>query len=93
MTYIENAQNEVAKLTNCRGSLLGLYTLLALTTGEKTTAENVHDAWAIDKQRTFPEHRSIVPFDQLSEDVKRLDDRYVHAIREAARAVKEASFR
>ena len=76
--------------------LILLYALLALTTGENTTLENVHDAWSIWKIGdgwTFASVKDnmarktpwLVPFDQLPDDIKAYDQKYVDAIRKVAR--------
>ncbi len=65
--------------------LLELYTLLMLTTGEQTTREHVHDAWALWRDKSAPMHRSLIPFEMLSGDVQELDEPYAAAIRRAAR--------
>lgn len=63
--------------------LLRLYTLLALVKGSDTTLEDVHDAWAIWQQTTDATHRSLVPFDQLTQEVQELDRPYTEAIHRA----------
>ncbi len=65
--------------------LMELYTLLVLVKGEDVTLKDVHDAWAVWRNGTCPEHRSIVPFDQLSEYTQSLDAPYAGAIIEAAK--------
>jgi hypothetical protein len=70
--------------------LLDLYTLLALTRGGEVTSQEVHDAWAVATARTDPDHRSLVPFDELAPDVQVLDDQYRDAIVTAATATAPA---
>lgn len=65
--------------------LLALYALLALVKGAETTLEDVHDAWALWRNRTDPEHRSLVPFADLDEAIQELDRPYMEAIQAAAR--------
>lgn len=67
--------------------LARLYAFLALTSGAGTTNEEVHDAWAYwtAVDRDDPDHKSMVPFDDLDEDVQDLDTPYRDAIREVAR--------
>lgn len=65
--------------------MVDLYTLLVLRRGEATTREDVHDAWAVWQSRSQPGHRSLVPLDELSEDVQASDDPYVEAIHRASR--------
>jgi len=62
-----------------------LYALLAMTTGTQTTLRDVHEAWALWRTMTNPGHKSLVPFDELSYDVRELDRPYCEAIIEVAR--------
>jgi hypothetical protein len=64
--------------------LVRLYALLALTKGADTTLRDVHDAWALWRTTTRPNHRSLVPFDELSADVQELDRPYRDAIARVA---------
>lgn len=66
-------------------ALYRIYAVLAFAKGETTTDEDVHDAWAAWRAETKPDHHSLIPFEQLSSDVQRLDDPYVEAIHEVAR--------
>lgn len=66
--------------------LVRLYALLVLTTGMATTTEHVHDArsvFADDRDDTDPD---LVPFDQLTPENQRRDDRHRDLIRQVARA-------
>lgn len=92
-SYVEQVRDRIgAELGNDEISgwgdnterLLDLYTLLALTTGADTTSENVHDAWSVATSRADPQHRSLIPFDQLAPDVQAMDDKYRDAIVAAA---------
>jgi hypothetical protein len=69
------------RLPDCETDLLRYYALLVLTVGKVTTRQDVHDAWAIWRDSTQPDHRSLVPYDELSDEVKMLDEPYAHAIR------------
>lgn len=81
MNYVEDIIEELHKeLPTLLRSLLEMYALLVLTTGVNTTLENVHDAWALNKTGVFPEHRSIIPFVELSPEVQELDRKYKDAI-------------
>ncbi len=66
--------------------LAQLYALLALVKGVDTTLEDVHDAWAIYRNVTRPDHKSLVPFDELTVEVQELDRKFQEAIHEAAKA-------
>ncbi len=67
--------------------LIDFYTLLVLTRGTECSLEDVHDAWAMWRLNTRPEHPDLVPFDQLTEDVKAWDEPYRAAIVVAAEEV------
>jgi hypothetical protein len=64
--------------------LLRLYALLVLAKGADTTLRDVHDAWALWRNETQPDHRSLIPFEQLSPDVQALDRPYMEAIHAVA---------
>ncbi len=66
--------------------LAQLYALLALVKGVDTTLEDVHDAWALWRNATNPQHKSLVPFDELTLEVQELDREYMDAIHKAAQA-------
>lgn len=83
-TYIDKVREKLKQKIHVNNRLLDLYTLLVLTLGTETTLEDVHDAWAIDKNFTFHDHKSIVPFKELSREVQDLDGKYVKAIWETA---------
>jgi hypothetical protein len=88
MTYIQAALTRLNR--TCPGldpELAQLYALLALTRGTRTTLRDVHDAWAIWRTTTRPDHPSIVPFDQLTPQVQELDRKYMTAIHQTAKAV------
>ncbi len=63
-----------------------IYAVLALAKGETVQPADVHDAWvAWMLARGEADHDSMVPFDQLPEDVQREDEPFVAAIRSVAR--------
>lgn len=76
-----------AELPDCDFGLLRLYALLVFTCGTETTLEDVHDAWAVWRASTRPDHPALVPFDQLTPDVQALDGKYADAIRKVAHGV------
>lgn len=85
MTYIDDARTTLnAELPTEDPELLDLYLLLTLVKGGAVTLTEVHDAWAIWRSRTRPDHQSIVPFWQLTEAVQALDKPYADAITAAA---------
>lgn len=86
--YVQRARGLLAAmLPDCDSDLLGLYALLAFTTGINTTLENVHDAWAIWRSRTNQDHPSLKPFRDLAPSIQVLDRKYAEAIREVARTL------
>lgn len=95
-TYVERARDELVtafpKLGEPkRSDLLDLYSVLVLIKGEDTCPSDVHDAWAVRMSNRRPDHWSIVPYDELPEDRKVKDDKYVLAIRSIARKLKGLS--
>ena len=64
------------------------YTLLVLTTGENTTLEDVHNAWACKTNRHYKLHPSLVPFNELSKEVQDKDIPYQQEIIETAKQIK-----
>lgn len=64
--------------------LLDLYTLLVLTVGGACSRADVHDAWAVARTRTRPEHADLVPFPRLTDEVRAYDTPFRDAIRAAA---------
>jgi hypothetical protein len=65
--------------------LYRLYAVLSFAKGQLVDAEDVHDAWVAWRVEHFHDHRSAIPFAQLSETVQQMDDKYVDAIHKAAR--------
>lgn len=92
MTYIDEIARAVFRLSEQSDdvpaademALYRIYAVLVLTTGQATTNEHVHDAWAAWRATTRPDHRSIVPFASLAPDVQDLDAPYRDAIRAVA---------
>ena len=79
MTYIQEIKaklQESFKFSKECESLNYVYALLVLTTGEKTTSENVHDAWSVWQNKTMPKHKSTKLFLELSEEVQKLNEKY-----------------
>lgn len=61
-----------------------LYVLLVFTRGEQTTLRDVHDAWAIWRTQTNPQHRLCICFEDLTPEVQELDRKYMQAIRDTS---------
>lgn len=89
MSYIDVARERLAhELPGLDKPLMDLYTLLVLVKGQDVTLRDVHDAWAVWRSRTDPEHRSLVPFKELSEEVQELDRKYADAIARVAASLR-----
>jgi hypothetical protein len=89
MTYIQHALKVLNQASpGLDPDLAQLYVLLALTRGTRTTLRDVHDAWAVWRNNTRPDHPSLMPFDQLTREVQELDRPYMQAIHKTARQVK-----
>lgn len=64
--------------------VLAGYALLVHTTGEHTTAANVHDAWSVARMTARPWHPNLVPFAALDPATRGLDEPFAAAIRRVA---------
>lgn len=83
----ETIDHLVAELDGVLASddpVLAGYALLVHTTGEHTTAANVHDAWAIARTNVAPSHPDLVPFAALDADTRGLDEPFAAVIRRVA---------
>lgn len=65
-----------------------LYLLLVLVKGQDVTAEDVHNAWAVWRSLADPTHQHLVPFDQLSAEVRELDLVYTQRVAAAAKELE-----
>jgi len=85
VTYIDRAVDAMTReLHDQDPNLIRLYALLALVCGVNTSRRDVHDAWAVWRSVTLPQHPAIVPFDDLHPDTQDLDQPYVAAIARVA---------
>ncbi len=94
MNYVSRAlpvlEEKLGKATDARGwpscepELTRYYLLLMMVKGSDVTNKDVHDAWAVWRNETRPDHKSIVEFDDLSEPVQAMDTPFRDAIRETA---------
>jgi hypothetical protein len=66
--------------------LFRLYGLLALAKGTETTAEDVHDAWAVWTVQRGKDHHCVRPFQELGATTQDEDRPFVEAIHAACRA-------
>lgn len=85
MNYVQQVIETLnVRLPGLPPELIDLYTNLVFSRGAKTSLEDVHDAWAIWKNRIKPDHKSLIPFEDLSPEVQELDRKYMMAIRNTA---------
>jgi hypothetical protein len=66
------------------------YALVLQAKGRHTTNRDVHDAWVMATTMEFPEHRSLIPFEELPVDTQQLDDPYRRAIQRVAKRIDAA---
>jgi len=82
--YIDKVKELLEKELKMKGTsyedLLDVYTLLVLTVGTTCNNEHIHDAWSVWQNKTEPEHRSLKPFKELTEEVQNLDEVYRDAV-------------
>jgi hypothetical protein len=90
INYVDQIVAALAdRLDDCEIDLLRLYALLVLVTGEHTTEQDAHDAWATWRTATNPRHRLLVPFDHLTAEAQALNTPYADAIRAVAARLRE----
>ena len=96
-TYIDRVVDMVEKETGLKSKqTIRYYALLVLVKGEDITLSDVHDGWSMVmnyKESNPPycyghDHKSIVPFDELSKETQDRDIKYVEALRKIAREIK-----
>ena len=75
---------EPKEMTPEDARLYRIYAVLALAKGRETTSRDVHDAWSAWRADTMPEHRSLIPFEDLAPNVQDYDDAYRDAIHAVA---------
>lgn len=89
MNYIQEIQkllnDELEMVGTSYEDMLEVYGLLVLTVGVNCTNKHVHDAWSIWQNKTQPEHRSLIPFEELTKEVQELDNLYRKAIIKVAK--------
>lgn len=89
--YVQAVLDRLHASVELESDLADLYALLALTKGTTTTLQDVHDAWSLWRNTTNPGHRSLVPFNELTDEVQEMDREYMDAIHKAARSVRAQS--
>lgn len=79
--YIQVFEDHLQKkFPVCPPDLIKLYALISLVTRGNASAEDIHNAWAVRKNETFPEHRSLVPYNSLPEAIRLRDMKYVKEV-------------
>lgn len=91
--YIQEVEDKLEARLHMRGTpyegLLQVYGLLVFTAGERCSKRHIHDAWSVWQNLTQPEHRSLIPFDDLTREVQRLDEPYRRAVVEVAKEISK----
>jgi hypothetical protein len=81
INYVDQIVAALAeRLDDCEIDLLRQYALLVLVTGEQTTEQDAHDAWAAWRTATNPRHRLLVPFHHLPAEEQALNTPYAEAL-------------
>jgi hypothetical protein len=92
--YVQRITDELTvRLPDCDPLLVALYALLALEFGQEVDEVMVHNAWAVWRNISDPNHESLIPFPFLAPEVQRLDTPYAEAIRAAVEADEAALLR
>lgn len=99
MNYIDKIAKEIGEKCGCEFSyfvaskhyngLLRLYAVLCLSKGKLTTRRDVHDAWSAWTASFNLEHKSLIPFEELTPEVQEFDQPYVDAIHSVAAKLNE----
>lgn len=94
MNYIDEVKLELTKHLRIGKGLQNVYAILVLVKGEDVTLKDVHDAWSVNINQTwdhaqYGNHRSLIPFDELSKEVQDKDQNYVDGIVATTKALKE----
>ena len=96
-TYIDRVYTLVQEATGLKSKeTIKMYSLLVLTKGENITLSDIHDGWSMvmNFKETNPpycyghEHKSLVPFDQLSPETQARDEKYLKALKQVARQLQ-----
>jgi hypothetical protein len=84
--YVQQIESRLRELStnDLSDTQVRMYTLLVLTRGTETTLEDVHDAWAVDRNVDRPEHKDLVPFGQLEPSVAEWDRPFMELIHKVA---------
>lgn len=87
--YVQNIKDTLQEFhPNMSSEMLDVYALLVLVRGEETTLKDVHDAWSVWKNNIRADHKSLIPFEELTLEVQNLDEKYANSIRTVAAIVR-----
>jgi hypothetical protein len=64
--------------------LFRLYALLALVKGDKTSREDVHNAWIVWMVEVDGDHDALKPYGELTDEQRNQDQPFLDAIHEVA---------
>lgn len=96
--YLQTIANDIrsavpvdANIPDDIEGLFFLYALVLRMKGEKTSASDVHDAWAVWMLTINPKHPSLIPFSKLDPVKKSQDEPFLAAIRSVAKKMRHDS--
>jgi hypothetical protein len=97
-TYIDKVVKRVEEETKLKSKqLVRYYSLLVLIKGEDVTLKDIHDGWSMNmnyRESNPPycyghDHRSIVPFNELSKETQDKDAKYLEALKKVAKELNQ----
>ena len=97
-TYIDKVVKRVEEETKLKSKqLVRYYSALVLIKGEDVTLEDIHDVWSMDmnyRESNPPycyghDHKSIVPFNELSKETQDKDVKYLEALKRVAKELNQ----
>lgn len=102
VSYVDLARMELRGEFQARGltvedELLDLYVMIMLQPEGAIgplgaeMREHVHNAWALWRRRTNPQHPNLVPYSELDPDVQEMDRPYAESIRTARTRMSDRS--
>lgn len=71
--------------------LLRLYAVLLRAKGTDVTESDIHDAWSMWIAKHREEHESLVPYEDLTPDVREQDGIFASAVRQAAQELRHVT--
>lgn len=60
--------------------LMNIYAVLALAKRDRITNEDIHNAWAAWMNNSNPDHKSISPYNELTDNIQAQDTPFKEAI-------------